>query len=84
MSFVAESKVSVTAENLPTIQSVENPADILVTAGTAWEELNLPSQVKVTLSDGTTKEVAVTWSGDYNADVPGDYNLTGTLTEDGS
>lgn len=84
LSFTAQNTVSVTTKQLPTIQSVENPADILVTAGTAWEELNLPSQVKVTLSDGVTKEVAVTWSGDYNADVPGDYNLTGTLTEDGS
>ncbi|MFC5468167.1 Ig-like domain-containing protein [Cohnella suwonensis] len=49
---------------------------------------NLPSQVTVTLSDSSTKDVDVTWSAEstptYNGTLAGNYVFTGTLSNLGA
>jgi len=63
------------------IKSVEEPTAKTVSYGTAYDNLNLPTKVKVTLASGETKELAVTWSKtEYNGSSSGTYTLNGTLT----
>lgn len=51
-----------------------------VSLGTLYEALGLPEKVEVTLADGTTKELGVTWEkGDYNSEAEGTYKLYGSL-----
>ncbi len=74
--------LSVTVEKAPdpTITAVETPDPITVAAGTAAGALSLPKTVTVTLSDGTKKDVAVTWNTDSYRTEAGTYTLTGTLS----
>lgn len=69
------------------VTSVENPAAIVVDAGTKAEDLKLPATVKATDTAGAVHDLAVTWdTSAYKADTAGDYTITGTLTlpEDGT
>ena len=64
-----------------TITDVEPVALGEVYAGTAFEDLQLPSTVKVTLLNGTEAELPVTWAaGDYDGDTLDTYTLEGTIT----
>ena len=66
-----------------TVTAVESLAGITVPYGTALADAGLPSTVGVTLSDGSTTSVGVTWNGGspaYNADAAGSYAFTGTLS----
>ena len=64
-----------------TITDVEPVALGEVYAGTAFEDLQLPSTVKVTLLDGTEAELPVTWAaGDYDGDTLDTYTLEGAIT----
>ena len=57
------------------------PVTLRASTGTAFADLKLPDTVKVTLVDGTEKDLPVTWSeGDYDGDTAGVYNLEGTIT----
>ncbi len=52
--------------------------------GTDIEELNLPSSVEVTLTDGSTLRAGVRWDNgvpEYNSNGKGTYRFTGTLTD---
>lgn len=73
------------AEENATYAAVAEVPGISVEKGTAVTALNLPATVSVTMSDETTKDVAVTWNTDnYQADTLGTYTLMGTLAaEDG-
>jgi peptidoglycan hydrolase-like protein with peptidoglycan-binding domain len=69
--------------NMPTVTAVSPIAAINVANGTLLSAVGLPSQVTVTLSDGTTPTYPATWNGgspSYNGAVPGTYTFTGTLT----
>ena len=69
----------------PTIKSVEDLTALTVDYGTAYADLELPETVKVTLSDDTTADAAITWAeGDYDGNTAGTYTLTGTLRVDGA
>ena len=66
-----------------TVASVASLPDLLVTAGTPIGSMGLPLTVQVTLSNGTTSTMGVTWdsgSPAYNGDTAGSYAFTGTLT----
>ncbi|WP_343246523.1 family 78 glycoside hydrolase catalytic domain [Diplocloster hominis] len=65
---------------LPTVTSVQNPKDITVDLGTTLEELNLPSEVDITLDNGQTVKAEVNWTGIYDGNAEATYTLTGTLT----
>ena len=76
-------------ENLETgtilnITKVENPSDMQVPYGTEWDALNLPMEVLITLDNGTNREAEVTWKGEYCAEKPGIYTLTGVIQSDGT
>ncbi|HOD41443.1 MAG TPA: Ig-like domain-containing protein, partial [Candidatus Wallbacteria bacterium] len=65
-----------------TIQSVNSIADKNVANGTALSSVGLPATVKVTMSDDSTRDVAVTWDGGtpaYNATTAGTYTFSGTI-----
>ncbi len=50
--------------------------------GTSAQDLNLPETVTVLLSDGTSKEVAVSWDvSTYDPQSSGAQTLTGTLED---
>ncbi|NLC74093.1 MAG: Cys-Gln thioester bond-forming surface protein, partial [Clostridiales bacterium] len=75
--------VSVNAET-KTITSISapNPSSVNIKKGVAAAALNLPSTLKVVLSDDTTETPAVTWSSDtYNPSAVGDYVFYATLPE---
>ncbi|OUQ26310.1 hypothetical protein B5E80_01610 [Flavonifractor sp. An135] len=66
---------------LPSVASVQTPASISVPLDTAADQLGLPEQVPVTLSDDTAAQAAVTWyTGNYRANTPGQYTISGLLT----
>ena len=66
---------------LPSVASVQTPASISVPLDTAADQLELPEQVSVTLSDDTAAQAAVTWyTGNYRANTPGQYTISGLLT----
>lgn len=70
---------------LPDIVSVEPIESRTVDYGTAFADLGLPSEVTVTLSDQTQVNVPVQWnSADYQAGVPGEQMIYGTLQIDGN
>ena len=59
---------------------IEVLEDIETEAGTVFEDLDLPDEVLVTLSNEMQIEVGVNWSSEgYLADQPGIYTLTGEL-----
>ena len=69
--------------SLPDITAVGPIGGITVEHGTAFEKIGLPESITVTLDDGTTAEIPVTWSADgYDGNKAGEYVLTGTLTID--
>lgn len=53
--------------------------NVNVAYGTAWKDVILPAKVTLNLSNGTSKDVAVTWRLDdfYNERRPGGYTITG-------
>lgn len=54
--------------------------DIQVYTGTEFMNLGLPQGIKVTLSNGQQQSMGIVWSeGNYQALVPGSYQLTGEL-----
>lgn len=69
---------------------VANPTDILSVApvenkrvpqGTAATAVGLPETVAVTMGDGSTQDLAVSWScANYDGNTIGDYPFTGALT----
>jgi trimeric autotransporter adhesin len=59
-----------------TIASLANPADATVNEGAAF---TAPTTVKATLSDNTTKDVAVAWDKTVDTKVAGDVTLTGKV-----
>ncbi len=62
------------------ITDVKALDDITVEYGTAFDKLDLPETVTVTLSDNKTVDLKVTWSdAGYTADKAGVYTLTGTI-----
>lgn len=82
----AATTADTTATATPTVESVPAPLALSTTQG---EPANLPQNVDVTMSDGTSKQLAVTWKlkgqeapVDTAALTPGAYELAGTL--DGS
>jgi hypothetical protein len=80
LSSTASTTVNVTALN---IVSVASTTDINVANGTASSSIGLPTTVTVTLSDGSTSTVAVTWNNGtpaYNGNITDTYTFTGTLS----
>ncbi|MBU3097683.1 Ig-like domain-containing protein [Clostridium sp. DSM 17811] len=71
----AQIKVLTEAAALPVVSSV---SAINATAATG-DSYTLPTTVKATLSDGTTKDIAVTWDKVASATVAGSFTFTGTL-----
>jgi len=66
-----------------TVTGVNSINPITVPYGTALANVGLPATVGITLSNGTTPTVNVTWNGGtpaYNGSVAGSYSFTGTLT----
>ena len=62
------------------IKSVAKLDKKKVAYGTAVSELNLPTEVEVTYTDGTTGTASVTWNTDsYDGNTAGDYTLEGTF-----
>ncbi|RRJ67261.1 hypothetical protein EHV15_33295 [Paenibacillus oralis] len=67
----------------PTVESVVDLPDIHIPYGTKLTDINLPTDVEVTLSSGETKLATVTWDvyeANYDGEQPGTYRFTGTLT----
>lgn len=66
------------------IYKVTSLGERRVETGTGIEELNLPSSVEVTLTDGSTCRAGVKWDNgvpEYNSSGKGTYRFTGTLTD---
>lgn len=64
------------------ITKVDKLDDLQVNFGTKKETLDLPTTVKVSLSDGTTETVNVLWDNgtpEYDRNKHGTYKFTGTL-----
>lgn len=67
-------------ENVTAIEAMQ---DKNVPLGTALGDVLLPQSVNITLSNNTTTSAAVTWntgSSVYNANTPGTYTITGTIS----
>ncbi len=79
LSFKAEAAVKVTEEELLFVNSIQVLDPLTVSKGTTFRQLVLPNKVEVTLSDGSTRNAAVDWSGDYDASKVGTYSLEGTI-----
>ena len=76
---------TVTLSVTKNIVSVHPVNSILVEKGTAFEALNLPSTVLVTLSDNSVVQYPVIWNkGAYNANVARVYSLSGTIVQEAS
>ncbi|MCX7711164.1 MAG: Ig-like domain-containing protein [Clostridia bacterium] len=76
-------KVIVAQPVVITITAVDPIADINVANGTALSALNLPSTSKVSLSDGSTPVLQVSWDNGtpaYDGSKAGEYIFLGTLT----
>ena len=72
-------KDKVTPVDTITVKSVGTLSDISADYGTEFSKLVLPSKVKLTLSNNTSKEVDVTWSSDsYKANEAGSYTIKGS------
>lgn len=62
------------------ITSVPTYADMYVPYGTSASDIGLPTTAGVTLENGRTLDMDVSWScPNYNPSVPGTYTFTGTL-----
>ncbi|MFW5663469.1 MAG: Ig-like domain-containing protein [bacterium] len=65
---------------VPNVVSVENPEDLYVEQGTLFEQLNLPEEVAVTLSNNQVLNMDVMWDeSGYDGDVIGENLLPGDL-----
>ena len=63
------------------LKEIRKPQDITVTKGVPFEELTLPRELKVCLSNGTEINAGVTWDkGEYDQNVADIYTLKGTLS----
>ncbi|MDR6726226.1 putative repeat protein (TIGR02543 family) [Paenibacillus amylolyticus] len=74
--------VKVTVD-LPTIEAVDVLNDVEVAYGTRVADLKLPTSVGVTLSSGVTDNTSVVWDiegSGYDANTPGEYSISGTIT----
>ena len=65
------------AEEIKEVASYEKPQDKEVAYG---EEHGLPTQIELTLKDGTKVSASVAYTGTYDKETAGDYTLTGTIT----
>ncbi|MBN2899769.1 MAG: Ig-like domain-containing protein [Clostridia bacterium] len=78
-----KASISVVVAEKPTVTSVDTIAPILVSNGTSFSAINLPTSVSVTLSDSSTTNATIeswnTGSSTYNATQAGSYVLSGTL-----
>lgn len=62
------------------IASIKTIEKIEVEHGSAFDDLNLPSKIEVTLNSGEKIEVDVIWnSNGYDKDLAGTYSIVGTL-----
>ncbi len=62
------------------VVAVEDLGPMTVPFGTAFEDLDLPETVEVTLDDDSVEDVDVEWAeGDYDGNTAGTYTLYGTL-----
>jgi len=64
------------------VESIVAPETIRVPYGTAWAGITLPTHVKSQLSDGTERDIDVSWneaSPAYNGNAAGTYTVTGQL-----
>lgn len=62
------------------VTSYTKPSDVIVNYGS---EHGLPTSITLTLNNGATVEGTITWTGDFNKEVAGNYNLTGTISYNG-
>lgn len=78
----AKATVTVSLLKVKSVEAITETVDYGTSLSTAKGKL--PSTVTVTLSDNTTKDVAVVWSEDslapYNGNTAGDYVFSGNLT----
>lgn len=79
--FQAEAALTVIEKQkeLPFVISADNPAGIEAAYGTEWKNLPLPQTVTVLLSDGSSANAKVVWSGAYDGTKAGEYLLSGEL-----
>lgn len=64
------------------VEATEEWSDLSVVYGTKLEDLKLPQEVQITLSDSSTWEVKVTWNNGspaYNGTIAGKYSFIGEL-----
>ena len=62
------------------ITYIEEIPDKNVGHGTDFENINLPEEIEVTLSDNSTTSFNVTWlEDDYNGEIAGTYTIVGEL-----
>ena len=62
------------------VTGTEKIPDINVGHGTDFENINLPEEIKITLSDNSTKILDVNWlEGDYDGEIAGTYTVMGEL-----
>lgn len=72
-----------TISNVSVIEEVETLVDINAAGGTQLAGIGLASTVEVTLDDGHTENVAVSWDTGtpmYDGDTPDTYTFVGTLS----
>ena len=82
LTVVSASPLTLQSQVILTVQSVV-PITRSVAYGTTRSELNLPTTVTVTLSDSTTRTMAVAFGGFtpiYSGTTPGTYTVNGVLT----
>lgn len=76
-----KASIKVTVKAPVTVSSVSSIPSITVAYGTTEENIQLPTTVRVTLSDGSIKNAKVNWdTTSYSSTIPGKYTLSGTLT----
>ncbi len=66
----------------PTIAAVDTVSNINVSVGTTLNKVALPASIKVTLNNGTTSTLSVSWDGgtpNYDGNTSNTYNFSGTL-----
>ncbi|MEN6460392.1 MAG: CFI-box-CTERM domain-containing protein, partial [Syntrophomonas sp.] len=66
-----------------TIVSAQTLSDIYVVSGATLDQVGLPGTVQITLNNGLTKDISVTWNEGtpiYDGNKPGSCDFTGTLT----
>ncbi len=75
-----DNPILVPIDDVVWVTEVEELAAIEVIKGTDFADIGLPSEVEVTLDDDSTDMLEVDWDeGDYDGNIPGDYDLEGDL-----